>query len=122
MQDEHVSVRVPKEPHQADACVDGIPQKLDSFGGELLTSGIDVGHSERHSRSVRRERDVLGRGLPQGKCDVRRFELVGIGGAPGQAEQLPIEPARAGKVSRRHRNEVDTLDPDHSDPQDASPA
>jgi hypothetical protein len=113
MQHEHVSVRVAKEPHQADACVDGIAEKLDSPGGELLTSGVDVGYSERHSRSARRERDVLGLGLPKGKCDVRRFELVGIGAAPGQAEHLPIEPARAGKVSRRHRNGVDTPDPDH---------
>lgn len=51
--DEHVSVRVVEETHQADACVDGIPEKLDSVGNELLTRDVDVGHPERDFRGVR---------------------------------------------------------------------
>lgn len=53
MQDEHVSVWVVEETHQAGACVDGIAEELDSLGGELLTRNVHVRDAERDSRSVR---------------------------------------------------------------------
>src|SRR5579864_7013698 len=53
MQDEHVSIWVVEETHQADAGVNGIPEKLDSVGDELLTRNVDVRHAERDARGVR---------------------------------------------------------------------
>ena len=53
MQDQHVSVGVVEKSHQEDACVDGIPEKLDSLGDELLARDVHVGCRERGSRSVR---------------------------------------------------------------------
>jgi len=61
MHDEHVSIWDAEETHQADACVDGIAEQLDSFG-ELLTRDLRVSYAERDPRGVGRERHVLGPG------------------------------------------------------------
>src|SRR5579862_3965013 len=101
MHDEHVPVWVVEERHQADARVDSLAEKLDSFLGEPLTRNVHIGYAERDSRGVGRERNVLHLRLPEGQRDVRRLELVGVGAAPGHAEYLTVKLTRAGQISRR---------------------
>lgn len=102
MQDQHVSVWVVEETHQADACIDGIPEKPDSLRYELLTGDVHVGYAQRDPCSVGRKPNVLGLGLPERKRHVSRLELVGVTGTPGQAEHLAIEPTRTDQIARWH--------------------